>query len=128
MRRPIRSSMVAVVVGLGLAPGCSTTGSGSSVEQYNSITGALSTTLEVPLTRAYAAAVGAVTDLEFKVEDDKKDALQGVVRATRANGGSVRIDLDRKGDALTEVTVRVGALGNESVARAVLERIRARVR
>jgi hypothetical protein len=118
-----------MAVGPALLPACCTSNTAAgSVAEFNPVTGRLSTTFSAPLDRAYAAAEGAVNDLQFTTLDKPKDALKGIVNAQMADGNKIAITLEKKGDALTECTVDVGALGKEATARLIMDKIEARVK
>ncbi|MEX2218457.1 MAG: DUF3568 family protein [Phycisphaerales bacterium] len=127
MKTMMAMAMIAGATALG--PACTTTRTGSgTVEDYNAITGNLSTTLAAPLDKVYAASVQTMRELEFRQGEEKKDALVGIITAKMADDRVVSVRLDKKTDNLTAVTVGGGMLGSESVARIVLEKIREKVR
>jgi hypothetical protein len=99
-------------------------------EDYNNLTGNLTSVLEAPLDKAHAATEAAFKELEFTVDpaDDRKDALQAVVKARMADKNTVTVTLVKKSDNVTEATVGVGTLGKDSTAKVVMDKIRAHLK
>jgi hypothetical protein len=92
--------------------------------QVEWVRGELRATEEISLDKAWEASLAAVEDLEYGVKERRKDAMAGRVVAEQADGRDVRIQLDDQGEDLTQIRIRVGVFGDETVSRAVLERIR----
>lgn len=86
--------------------------------------GEMSTTFEAPIEKVWEATHRAVESLEFTIESDARDALQGRVNVRQADNTRIRISLERQTDDLTDVRVRVGIFGDEAKSRLILDRIR----
>jgi hypothetical protein len=119
-----------LLAGAGAMPGCMSTkdtAAGTSAA-FNKVTGNLTTNLSAPLDRVYAATQAALDSLEFRPVDKQKDALQGIVTARMADGDRIVVTLEKRSDKVTGVSVEVGALGKESTARLVLDKIEANLK
>ncbi len=88
------------------------------------VRGALETTLEADLDRAYRATQSALRDLEFAVVSERKSGVDAAVFARTARDKRVEVVLERTGDKSTRVSIRIGVFGDESLSLAVLERIK----
>jgi hypothetical protein len=125
--RAMMAGLCLWAVACGACTSSSVSSSGAH-EEYNQLTGNLTSTLEAPLDRAYEAAQAALDDLQFTTTDKSKDALQALLSARMADKSTVRVTLEKKSDRVTEATVGVGTFGKEGMARIVMEKIRARLR
>jgi len=65
----------------------------------------------------------ALKELQFMQIEEKKDALVAILTARTAEDTKIRIKVERSGDALSTVRIRVGTFGNEKLARLILEKI-----
>ncbi len=101
----------------------------AGVGTYAYVKGEMKTTLSAPLDRAYDAAKAAlVDDLQFALTDDRKDALQAIIKAREADKTQISLNLNASPDGkLTDITVRVGTFGDEAKSRLILDKIRARL-
>ncbi|MCH8028935.1 MAG: DUF3568 family protein [Candidatus Dadabacteria bacterium] len=87
------------------------------------IKGELQTSKEVTLVRAYNAASAAMRDMEFAIIEQDKDAVNAKVVAIGVDKKKIRINMKRVSDHLTQIKIRIGILGNESLSRLILERM-----
>jgi hypothetical protein len=125
MKALLFALMVVLAVG-----GCSssyTTGFGSEAT-FNKVTGNLDTIVEANLDQAFAATVGAIDDMQFTTVSKAKDVMKGIVTAKTADSSRVTVTLEKRSENVTGVTVGVASMGKESVARAVLDKIVARLK
>src|SRR5712692_2182711 len=90
------------------------------------VKGELHSTEGVPLDRAWDATQAAVNDMRFTVTAKDKDAVSATLMALTTDNTTIQITLNRNADNLTEILIRVGTLGDESMSRLILERIRKR--
>ncbi len=88
------------------------------------VSGELKATDEVAIDRAYRATLAAMDTLKFRVTKTQQDALAALVVARRADDTPVTIRLKRQTDTLTEVRIRVGTWGDESLSRLIHDKIR----
>jgi hypothetical protein len=73
----------------------------------------------------YAAAVKAVEALQLSVTQKTQDALSGKIIARDSRDKKVSITLAAVSESSTKVSIRAGALGDESKARLIYNQIRA---
>ncbi len=88
------------------------------------VSGELKASDEVSVDRAYAAALRAMDDLQFRVTKKQKDALAAEIVARRADDTPITIRIKRQSEAVTEVRIRVGVWGDEALSRAIHDKIR----
>jgi len=89
--------------------------------------GELEALLSADVARTHAAVLQALPDLRLDVLDSGLNADSGFVTTRSATGDTIRIKMVRLEDALTRVSIRVGAFGNEAYSREILHRIRQRL-
>lgn len=111
---------------LAASSGCVTVavGAAAGVGTYAYMQGRMTTTFDAPLDRVWAATQAAIAELEFDIDSEDKDALQGRMVVRQADGTRIRIYVEQQTDALTDVIVRVGVFGDEAKSRLVLDKIR----
>lgn len=107
----------AVIVGGGAAAG------GASVAY---IKGELKSTEQVSLNQAWQATQKAMDDLGFHITSRAKDAFDAELTASGARDKKVKIILKKISDTRTEVKIRVGTFGDQSLSAQILESIRRR--
>jgi hypothetical protein len=88
------------------------------------VNGELKSVESAPLDKAWKATQTAVQDLEFTVIDKHKDGLQAELRARTATDKKVRIKLEKAGESVTDIRIRVGTFGDESLSRGILDKIK----
>lgn len=129
MRSPLRARVLPLVFlapvpfcgGCLLVAGAAAVGAGA----YVYVNGEYKATVDAPLDRAWEATLAAVEDLQLKVKTKEKDGLMGRLTADQADGTNVWISLDLAGEKTTQFVIRVGVAGDETVSRAVMDKIRA---
>lgn len=115
--------MVALAsAGLLGSPGCANLGQAPAVAY---VRGDLDAVLDAPLDQAVRAARAAVAQLEFTPLEEKKDALQALVVARNALERRIEIRLEREGERVTRLRIRVGTFGDEAVAVATYVKLTA---
>ena len=122
--------LLAAAVPMLLAPGCSSSPSaakGGAEVKTNNVTGTVSTMLSSPLQSSYNAALRTVDDMKYTTTKKALDAMKGVINAKTADGTTVDITLEKKGETLTDLAVSAGPTKTD-VARAVVTRIQERTR
>ena len=90
------------------------------------IRGELKTTEEVSLNRSWKAAQMAMSDLEFTITDKEKDAFDARIHASGAGGKAIDVALKKISPTRTEIRIRVGLFGDESLSRQILQGIKKR--
>lgn len=88
------------------------------------VKGELQSTDDVSIDKAWRATILAVDDLGFVVTSKEKDAVSARLTALTADNKEVKITLNRKADKVTQIAIRVGTLGDESLSRLILDKIR----
>jgi hypothetical protein len=68
----------------------------------------------------------AMDDLEFHTTDKAKDAFDAELSASGAGGKKIKVALKKISDTSTEIRIRVGTFGDESLSRKILEKIKKR--
>lgn len=101
-------------------------GAGAGVGTVVYIKGELKVTEEVVLSQAFNASHIAMEDLEYVITKENKDALSGEIIARTAKDEKIKIELEKKSETLTEVRIRVGTFGDQSLSQLILEKIRSR--
>lgn len=135
--RSIATLAVLVCAALGLfscAPVYIT--AGLSVAQVGTaafINGQLVSARQAPIEEVWAAAVGALEELEFDIRTlrppDSPDSCgrSAYVMAKDEGGPQVKIRLERASEAVTRIRIRINIFGDQALARLVLSRIDARL-
>ncbi|GMV27234.1 MAG: hypothetical protein AMXMBFR58_32650 [Phycisphaerae bacterium] len=121
-----RIVLVSAAALLSLAGCTSTSGNStdkSTATESNAITGVVTSTASVSLDSAYSAAKQAITDLQFNMVNESKDALTGNLKAKTADDKTVNVKLIKKSDTITEIVVDAG-LVDRSLAQTVMDSIR----
>ncbi|MBI5690760.1 MAG: DUF3568 family protein [Verrucomicrobia bacterium] len=98
-------------------------GAGAGTIAY--LRGDLETTVSAGLDRAARAAGVALDQLKFARISQNQDALQAILVARNAADKRIEVRLERAGDNLTKVKIRVGVFGDETVSIAILDKIKA---
>jgi len=87
------------------------------------IMGKLQEELSQPVPTVHKAATVGIKDLELPLLEDKGDKLTAHLESEFADGKHVWIDLDSVADSRTQITIRVGVLGDEVRSRKILAAI-----
>jgi len=101
-------------------------GGAAAVGAVKFVGGELRSTEEVSLNRAWKATQKAIGDLEFKVATKEKDVFDAQLIASGAAGKRIQVRLKKQSDTLTEIRIRVGTFGDESLSRHILDKIKKR--
>lgn len=100
-------------------------GAGAGTVAY--VRGELQTSYAASLDRTWDASIEALKDLGITIYNTKKDATEGDIEATKADGTKVKINLKPKGQDITAVKIRVGIFGDEEVSRTISNQISKRL-
>lgn len=98
-------------------------GAGGAAGGTAYVLGELKVTKEMSLDEAWRRAQAAIKDLEFLLTSEVKDALSAKLTARTAGDKKVQIILNKHSNALTEIRIRVGVLGDDALSRLILEKI-----
>jgi hypothetical protein len=96
----------------------------AGVGTYAYVNGELKGTEAVSLDQAWTASQAAVKDLEFPITTKTKDALQAELTARNSSDKRIQIKLKKVSDKSTEIRIRVGTFGDESMSRLILDKIK----
>lgn len=75
-------------------------------------------------TDATAAARKAVESLKLTSVTSQATSIDGIVTARTAQGDDVTISIDREGDDVSKVSIRVGTWGDEATSLSIIEKMR----
>lgn len=89
------------------------------------VQGELKVTEAVALDAAQRAAEQAMKDLKLTVIKRQQDGLSGVIEGRTAGDQKVTIKTKRVTAKSTDIRVRVGVLGDETMSRQILSRMQA---
>jgi flagellar basal body-associated protein FliL len=96
---------------------------GAGVAGYAWVDGEIQSTEAASLSRTWNATLAALKDLEFPVVSQTKDALEGNVTARNAKNTTIKIKLKYVSKTATEIRIRVGTFGDESLSHTILDKI-----
>jgi len=88
------------------------------------VNGALKSTVEASVRETAQASKAAVKELDFKLISEQVDAVSGQVVARTAQDKKIMFKLKEKTAELTELSIRVGAFGDEDLSRRIHRRVR----
>lgn len=95
--------------------------------------GQLLSARQASLEETWAAAIGALEELEFDIrtlrppDDPEGSGRTAYVMARDDGGPSVKIKLEAASEAVTRIRIRINIFGDQALARLVLSRIDARL-
>jgi hypothetical protein len=103
--------------------GCLLLAAGAGAATVAYVKGELRTTYAASLNRTWEAILSALKDLRINIYSSKKDATEGDIEATKADGTKVKINLEPAGPDTTSVRIRVGMFGDEEASRVINRQI-----
>jgi hypothetical protein len=86
--------------------------------------GELKTNEDVPINTLFDATIAAMKEMGLTVKKFEKAASSAQFIALTADDKTITIKLKKRNDYLTEITIRVGTFGDESLSKKILEEIR----
>ena len=86
--------------------------------------GGLTVIYQAAYVETWDAALKAIENMKFSLERKEHDATEGKITARREDDKPVTISMKYKRSRETEVTIRVGLLGDKKASNAVKEEIR----
>ena len=108
--------------------GCVTTtvggGPSATAGTYSYFTRELQVIYGLPLADVWPRALAAVESLQLHIDRQQVDGLGGNIEARRADGTNVRVYLKPSGDHSTNISVRVGDLGDREQSERIHRTIR----
>lgn len=118
----MRGISLVCLLGLWLTWGCSTLQTGVTNEA-----GTVVANLDSTPEKIAAATRDAVKDLNLALISAQADENDGLVEARTAQEVRVKIKMTAQGDKTSQVSIRVGTLGDEALSLRLLNRIKARL-
>jgi Protein of unknown function (DUF3568) len=100
---------------------------GAGAAGYAWVDGEIKTTESASMNQTWDAAQAAMKDLQYPVTAQSKDALQGELDARNASNTKISIKLKYISNTSTEIRIRVGTFGDESLSRIILGKINNRL-
>jgi len=97
---------------------------GAGAAGYAWVKGEVVATEQASLSQTWDASLAAMQDLQFPVTSQVKDALEGNLTARNAKNTEIKIQLKYISNTSTEVHIRVGTFGDESLSRVILGKIK----
>ncbi|HTI72564.1 MAG TPA: DUF3568 family protein [Candidatus Limnocylindria bacterium] len=104
-----------------LVVGGAAAGAGAGAVAY--VTGELKSMAGASLERTYNASRAAIKDLRFIEVHANSDALDGSIEARTVDDKKVMIHVKRISDTATDLSIRVGTFGDETLSRQILDQI-----
>jgi hypothetical protein len=86
--------------------------------------GRLEATLDASPQTVVNASKAALSDLHFAEVSSRQEGLDGRVMAKTADDRKIEVRIDGQSDKVSKVVIAVGILGDESLSRQVLDKIR----
>lgn len=127
----MRSLVLIVVVGCGvtLCPGCGTSvrGPEGTIEARIRY-GTLTAKMDRGIDRVYQAVQDSVSKLSLTTVMAEQDGVAAEVLARDAQGQNINIKLEAVSTAKTELTLRVGMLGDKNKSRVIFRQIQDNLR
>jgi len=74
--------------------------------------------------QVYKAAFQAIKGLKLTIKESKYDKLKGEINSEMSDGTDVKVSIEFKAKSETEVKVRVGIMGNETMSRQIISEIK----
>ncbi|MBI2469826.1 MAG: DUF3568 family protein [Planctomycetes bacterium] len=97
-------------------------GAGAGTVAY--LKGELKSTEETSIDKTWQAAQETMKDLEFVITSKEKDVFSAKLIAYRANDKKVEMYLRKASENTTEVKIRVGVFGDESLSLIILKSLK----
>ena len=119
--------LLTIILGMGLltSSGCALlVGGAAGAGTFAYLRGELKSDEEISLDRLWNATQAAIKDMGLTVKTKKKDYLSAKLVAVTADDKNINISLKRKSDNLTEIAIRIGKFGNESMSQQILDEIK----
>ena len=116
-----------VVLSAGYAAALTAAGALGAVGISEYLGGELSYSHETDFYRAYVSTLGALEDLAFPVTEEWVDGFEARIVARKLDRTPIRITLEQTSERVTQIRIRVGSFGDESLSEHIARRIRARL-
>jgi uncharacterized lipoprotein len=107
----------------GCAPAAFLVGAAAGVGGYKYYEGALTVIYQAAYENTWNASIKALEQMGIKVKDKERQLTTGKIEASLADDKPVRITVKYKSSSETEVTIRVGLLGDENASNVIKDKI-----
>ena len=88
------------------------------------VDGELKETEGVAFDKAYDATLAAMNDMQYAVVDKSKDGIKVKILARTPADKKIQITLNKQSATVTEIRIRVGTFGDESLSLQILDKIK----
>jgi hypothetical protein len=88
------------------------------------VNGELEETEGVAYDTAYDATLAAMNDMQYAVVDKSKAGVEAKILARTSGDKKIQITLNKQSASVTEIHIRVGTFGDESLSRQILDKIK----
>ena len=88
------------------------------------VSGELKETENVAYETAYNAALAAMSDLQYTVVDKSRHLLTIKIVARTIGDKRIQVMLDKQSASVTDIRIRVGTFGDESLSRQILDKLK----
>ena len=121
--------LLLMVLALFFNTGCAALviGGAAGAGSYAYISGEMKSNESISLNRAWNATQKAVKKSGFTVTSKEKDDFYAKLVARGAGDKKLTIKLKRQSDNITEIKIRVGMLGDESMSRLIYDEIKKQI-
>ena len=121
------TNLVILVCSLSVLYGCAVAllgvGAGVGIGTYKYVEGNLVRKYPLQYSRAWDATNSALENLQVSISNSMDEGGQGKIEAVRKDGEKVVIKINDEGQKVSIITVRVGMLGDRSIAESIHEAI-----
>lgn len=98
-------------------------GAGVGIGTYKFVEGRLEREYPLSYPRAWDATNSALQNLQISISNSTDNKTKGTIDAVRKDGKRVLVSLKDRGQGVTTISVRVGMLGDRSIAEKVHDEI-----
>ena len=127
MKAKILLGMLLAVI-LALGSGCAVllvgAAAGAGVGTYAYVNGELKDSETVSVDAARNATLAAMKDLGYAVVEDQRDSLTATIAARSTGDKKVYVTLTKQSATITEIRIRVGTFGDQSLSQQILDKIK----
>jgi len=114
---------VVLLAALMMVSGCKT----SEVGVKKGLTGDISGYIDALPPQVVAAAEAVAKDMELTIDHASSSQLDGEVRVRTAKGKKIKVDINRYGDNISAVNIKVGTFGDQRLSLQYYNAIRAKL-
>jgi hypothetical protein len=128
MLRTIVAVTIISAVSISMGTGCLAVVAGGAAGGTMYVKGDLETTLEAPMTKAATATEKALNKMQLKKISAEHDSLTGEFIYRSVSDKKITVKLKRQTDMLTEINIRVGIMGDETLSQNIYDMIQKELR